>query len=145
MKTEKEGDLFQDIPVENRAQALKDNAYKSEEMTINRPYTPEQLTQFKDELSSQMIALNEHEVALDKIKKEYKAKMKPYELEKKKLLKSLKLKHEESFEEVYLMDDQEKGTVFIYDVTGKFLQSRKLYPDERQTKMRAIESTGTND
>lgn len=143
MKTEKEGDLFQDIPVEQRAQALKDHAYASEEMTINRPYTPEQLVEFKDQLSKEMIALNEHEIELKKIKDEYKAKMKPYELEKRKLLKSLKLKHEESFEEVYLLDDQEKGTMCIYDAEGKFLQSRKLYPDERQTKMKTL--TGTND
>ncbi len=144
MSDTKECDLFQDLPVEARPQALKDNAYKSEEMTINRPYTPEQLINFKDDLSSEMIALNEHEVALKKIKDEYKAKMKPYELKKRVLLKSLKLKHEESFEEVYLLDDQEKGIMNIYDAEGKFLQTRKLYPDERQTKMKTM-ATGTND
>lgn len=145
MKKEKEGDIFQDIPIEDRTKAIKDNSYKSEEQTINRPYSTEQLTTFKDQLSEQMIALNEYEVALKKIKDDYKAKMKPYELEKKKLLKALKLKHEESFEEVYLMDDQELGIMCIYDAKGKFLHSRKLYPDERQKKMFTLENTGTND
>ncbi len=123
-ENEKEGDLFQDIPVEARAQALKDNAYKSEEMTINRAYSAEQLSHFKDDLSSEMIALNEHEVALKKIKDEYKAKMKPYELKKKVLLKALKMKYEESFEEVYLMDDQQEGKMHIYDVETKLNQDR---------------------
>ena len=141
----KEADQFQDLPIEQRAQALEDNAYRMEETTINRPYSEEQLVEFKDELASEMINLNELEVELKVIKDDFKAKMKPYLLKKAELLKNLKLKHEESFETVYLMDDQQDGTMTVYDSQGKFILSRILYPNERQTKLIPIRDTGTND
>lgn len=146
---EKEQDLFQDVPEgEQRIQALKDNCYnsRSESMTIKRPYTAEQLVEFKDTLSTEMIKLNELEGELKIIKDDYKAKMKPFVLKKQELLKDLKLKHKESFEDVFLMDDQEAGTMCIYDSQGKFLEKRKLYPDERQVKLNSVTAkNGTND
>lgn len=135
-------DLFQDIAVEQRAKMLQDNAYRVEEMDIKRPFTHEQLVDFKHELSEEMIQLNELKGKLDEIKKDFKVKMAPYEQKVKTILKNLKHKYEESEETVYLLDDQEANEMLIYDAQGMLLQTRKLMPGERQTVIRNLK-TGT--
>lgn len=138
-----ENDLFQNLPIEQRAKALKDNAYRTEVQTLKRPFSEQELAGFKDDLSREMIALNELEIQLKEVKDSFKAKMKPYVVAKRDLLKQLKTKYQESEETVYLLDDQQSGIMNIYDAEGKFYQSRKLFPNERQTKLIPLQNTGT--
>ncbi len=141
MKKNEEGDLFQDIPKEQRAQALREHSYAIEEQDVKRYYSPDELAEFKDTLSTEMLALNELEGELKTIKDDFKAKMKPYVLAKQQLLFKLKYKYYENEEEVALLDDQANGLMLTYDMDGLFLESRKLHPEEKQTKLKTVDGT----
>lgn len=59
--------LFQDKPIEEREQHLRDNAYVVEKSIVRRPYTPEELIQFKEELSEHSIVVSEKEDELKEL------------------------------------------------------------------------------
>lgn len=136
-------DLFQDVPEQERPQHLEDNCYKCEVMDIKRPFTKEELDGFKEKLSEDLIQLNELETKLDDIKDEYRAQMQPYKEAVKAVLKNLKNRYEEVEEKVYMFDDQATGEMLYYDAKGQYLQSRKLFPAERQGVIKNL-NTGTN-
>lgn len=137
-------DIFQSLPQEQRKQAMIDNGCKVETTIVNRPFTEGELSEFKDTLSEEMIALNKIEQELKAIKDEFKIKMKPLQTRVSELLVDLRLKYRESMEEVYMLADYPAGTMNTYDIEGKFIASRKLYPQERQHKILPITKTGTN-
>lgn len=136
-------DVFQDLTVEQRKAAMLDQGCKVERQVVNRPYDEDELSAFKDSLSEQMIELNRIEQELDEIKDKYKVKMKPLRTKVGELLTDLRLKYRENEETVYMLADYVADTMNTYDENGKFIVSRKLYPQERQTKIVTMQ-TGTN-
>lgn len=135
MEENKEHDLFQEMPEDQRADMLQDNCYKSEQMVVSRPYEPEQLAEFKEQLSEDSVQLAALTSELKKVQKEYEVKMKPLKNAIKEHITHLRNKFEETEEVVYLMDNQQEGLMQIFDKKGKFLYSRKLFPNEKQTSI----------
>lgn len=125
-------DLFQDVPVEQRAQMLDDQAYKVEKMSLKRPFETAELSHFKDEISTKMINLSDKEEELADIKAKYKAEMKPEKDAVRKLLKNVRLGYEEYDDKVYQLANQTSGEMEYYTSDGKFVESRRLMPSERQ-------------
>ncbi len=56
-------------------------------------------------------------------------------------LKHLKNKYVSQMEEVYLLDDQDNGIMYTYSTTGDIIESRKLLPKEKQTRIININKT----
>lgn len=132
IKDETTKDLFQDVPVELRAQMLQDNCYSHEETTVTRHYGDDEIVELKNRLSESSVELAKLSAEKTRIVKDYDAKMKPHKLEVAETTMGLRERSYNSEEEVYLMDNQTEGTMDVYDVQGKFLYSRRLYEKERQ-------------
>ena len=144
METKSEKDiLFPELEGDKRVQAIKDNAYKLEEKLVTREFNREQLQEFKEELADESVQLSVYNAELEKIKKEYQAKMKPHQEKIAAVVKNLKLKYSESIEEVALMADHYEGVMREYDLQGNFLNERKLYPHERQ--MNIVQAKAVNE
>lgn len=140
-------DLFQEISdLEKRKELLRDNAYRSELMEVTRKYTPEELEKFKANLATNSVEVNKEQERLKELTDQAKARMKPMQQEIKDATKALRMKSWKNKEDVFLMDDQERGVMDIFDGEGNYLHSRRLYEDERQNKMFTLnsEKTGTD-
>lgn len=136
MKKEK---LFsEDLTSAERLQILKDNCEKSENFTYSKPLTPEELSVAKDTYSQNAIKLNALNSELDDVKKEFKEKMKPIEIEQSKTLEIIKHQAEVVNEEVFLMANHEAGDMEYYNSSGDMVYTRKLMPQERQTRMTVL-------
>lgn len=136
-------DLFQELSPEQRIQALKDNALRSENTTVTRPYDATQLAEFKEKLGEASVKLNERDEEFQLVKDKYKGEVKPLVATIKECTQALTKKASTETEEVFLFDNQLEGTMEIYDLEGKFLYSRRLYENERQTNMLTMKHTGT--
>lgn len=130
-----QSDIYQELPEAARKSMLESECYKSVLEEIERPYTQEELEDFKDELVECSVNHANLAAELKAIQDEYKAKMKPFEVAKSQMILNLRSKVKTSMETVYLMANQVEGKMEIYDEKGVFLSSRKLRPEERQTNI----------
>lgn len=135
-------DLFQEMKPEQRVQALRDNCYKSEETTVTRPLSKEQVADYKDKVTDSSIDLSSLQEEKENAVKKFDALMKPIKQNLKESVKALRDKSVTSVEEVFMLDDQEAGVMEIYDIEGKFLYARRLAENERQTNILSIAKTG---
>lgn len=125
-------DIYQELEGEARLQALRDNAMRSEEQIVTRPYTQEELNDFKDQLAENSVTLSEKAQILKDFQDKMKAEMKPHQEHISSITKNLRLKYSENIEEVFMMDDQHEGTMTTFDAQGKFVSQRRLTPKEKQ-------------
>lgn len=142
---EKQNDMFPELKGEELIQALRDNAYKTEETIVTRDYSFEALQEFKEKLADNSVAMAEFKAKLKEIEKEYKAKMAPHEQAIGEAVSALRKKYSEDTEEVFLFDDQAEGMMHIVDQFGKHIHSRRLLPSEKQLKFVAGSKSGTHD
>lgn len=139
-----EKQLFETVRPELRAQMLADNAYAKENRTYQKDFSQEEIEEFKSRLAESMIELNSLSDDLKEVKKEYAQKMDPIKNRLQGLLEYIKFGSRQVTEEVFLFDHQEEGLMALYNVEGELVHSRKLLPNERQTKMRLMK-TGTEE
>ena len=135
--------LIQDIPLEERAEALKSMADKTEVDKVKRHYNQDEKSQIKDFVTEESVLIMETEEEFSTIKKDFQARLKAKKSEVIKALKDIKRGYSESEEPVFLISDQEQGLMNIYDKNGIYLSSRKLFPEERQTRILEMAKTGT--
>lgn len=128
-------DLFQDIPVEERLQLLKDNAYAHEKTSVTRRYGEAEIENLKQQLSDNSVELAKLASEKAALTKKLDAAMKPLKVGISEATQGLRERSYTNLEEVFLMDDQEKGVMDVFDSEGKYLYSRRLYENERQEKM----------
>lgn len=128
---EKEKDLSK------KSEMIEAGAYHKEKTTLKRPYSPGELTQFKDDYCLLMEHFSDAEEKLKELSAPLKEKMKALKAEAREFMKKLKLKHEPVEAEIYGFDDQENGVMNYYDINGEFISSRRLNSNERQYKLRA--------
>lgn len=136
-------DLFQDMAKPDRTQALKNQAYAVNTEIVNRPYSEEQLEQFKNDMAEASVNLKIENEKFKVVHDEHKAKVKPFVNTIGEATAALHRKYEESEEDVFYLADHDEGTMNLYDGDGKFLSSRRLHPKERQVVIRELNS-GTN-
>lgn len=109
---------------------LKDNADKIEEMTYMRYFDKSESEELKNELSENMIKLNDISEEEAEIRERFKEQKKPLVKRKKEILQELKWNGEKVTEEVYRMDDPDKKVVGYYNKFGKLINSRAMNPGE---------------
>lgn len=134
--------LLQNLGAKERMETLQDSADRVEEFSYTKPFTPDQIRVFKDELSTGMIELNQLEDELKAIKDQYKAKMKPLKQETRSLLTNIKNKAEFVSEKCFVMvEGNEAG---FYNADGVLVYQRPLLPGEAQKTVFAVLREGTN-
>ncbi|MEP7198028.1 MAG: hypothetical protein ABI851_16030 [Saprospiraceae bacterium] len=122
---------FKDLEPSEIKRRLVDNADRIEEGEYFAPLSEEELEaerQIYTEKSIESAIINEE---LDKIKQEFKLKLKPLEIEIAIRLQRLRTKGESRKGNLYYMADQESGFMEIFNEAGDLIEKRRLRPDEK--------------
>ena len=127
--------LFQDMTPGERAKMLADNAEKKEEFQYPRELTPDEISELKDNLSSESITLSKLEERKKELMDEMKAEIKPVKDEVNRVLKLLRTRIEEVEEDVFLIADQEEGMMGYYNDKGELVHQRLLRGNEKQFRI----------
>ncbi len=124
------------FPNEKNPQVIKDNLLSmcdhTEVMVFNRNLTDEELVKSEKEFVQGSIQYAKLQDDFDKVKEDFKGKMKPVEQLQKERLKVLKNKSVSTEGQVFLVADQDDKVMRYYDETGSLIQSRPLMQSERQ-------------
>lgn len=127
--------MFDDVPMELRAQMLHDNCRETIEQKVKRQFTSEEMESMRVELTDDSIKVSELRDNLKALTAPLKSEIKDLDLVIHERLKKLKNKYEENMEQVYFFDNQEENVMETYDVTGELIATRKLLPSEKQGKL----------
>ena len=106
--------MLAELPVEQRAQILKDSCDKIEERSYLSKYDQEETNLLRAELANVSIQLGTIQEELDRIKSDYKGKLKPLQERIDKILYNLKNGGEYVRGECYKFIDQEEERVGWY-------------------------------
>jgi hypothetical protein len=128
---------------QEQEQILKDNCESTEMFNYSKPYNDEEMVVIKDRYSQNGIEIQKIEEEKKQVIDEFKARLKPLEMEKNELLESVKHKAKLVSETVYLIADQELGNMDYTNSEGTVVYSRKLMPNEKQVRMELVHK-GTN-
>jgi len=118
-----------------KIELLRANCRSSEFTQIKIYFSQDDLDEMKSNLSELCIEKDGNEDELKELSKGLRDKIKEQSGRIKALLKLLKDKYEYQTQEVFDFDDQENGLMLTYNYNGELINSRKLRPQERQTKM----------
>jgi hypothetical protein len=135
--------LLQNMTPKEREETLANSADKIENFSYTKPFTPDQIRVFKDDLSNRMIEYNVLEDELNTIKDSFKEKMKPLKDETKLLLTNIKNKAEFVSEKCFIMIEGKE--VGYYNAEGELVYQRPILPGEKQKTIFSIQREGTND
>jgi hypothetical protein len=119
-------------------------AYGLSEQSYTKNLTESEITERKDQYSEIGIKLSELSVQKKEAIERFKLLEKEPALTAKTLLESIKFKSEQKFGKLYLVDDQEEGMMYFFDVFGVCVDARQLTKNEKQTKLKTLK-TGSNE
>lgn len=134
--------LFENLNGEERINALAANAASEQIESIERELSEMQVEAYKNRLNDILFRDVEIEEHLKAVVKPLKDERKDIRTETKSIVKTLRKGFIESEEKVYWMRDDENRMMVAYDENGKYVRSRKMRPEERQTTVLSMR-TGT--
>lgn len=127
---------------------LSANCEKIEEVRYMKRFTPEQITEMKDNLSETSIQINDIEEEKKIVVERFKDQLKPLIDDKKKLLTNIKQKAEFVTESCFKFIDYENKRAGWYNSEGELIEERPAYPDELQYSLPLnpanLKKTGTH-
>lgn len=125
---------FKGLSPVDRITALRENAVEKYNKNVIRHYSEEELTEMKHRLSDEDIKIDDAEEEKRALTKELSKTIKEHKTVHTSLLKGIKNKYWESFEEVFDLANQEEGVMETYDCEGNLVNSRRLTPSEKQIR-----------
>lgn len=125
-------EIYQEKTADDRKVYLRDTCDKIENFSYEKSYTNQDVELFCDRLSKIMIEVQQLEVELSRVKKEFTDKMKPSKKELSELLNKIKFRSEMVTEQVYIFIDHERNEVGYYSGAGILVHKRMLKIDEHQ-------------
>ena len=129
-----------------RKSFLKDNCDVVEEVGYMKPFSPEEVTEMKNELAEISIEINDIEEEKKSNAELFKIKLKPLLDNKAELLTGIKNQSEYTKEICYTFIDQDQKMVGSYNSDGMLISQRPAMPKELQgTIHQMMRKTGTND
>ena len=115
---------------------LSANATAVEEnFQYTKQFTPDEIVEMKDELSTVIINLSEMEEEKKQIVDELKEKMKPQKAKQTELLTNIKYKSRLVSEKVYLIPDFDRRMMDYVNGEGEVVSSRRLTKEENQFRL----------
>lgn len=137
-----EKQILQNETEKARIEYLKDSAEKIEVFTYQKPFISEQITIKKDQVifkTDQIIKLKEKKKELVS---EMNAEIKELQTDQITLVHEVTTGREDVTDDVYLLADQEAGSMGYYSKDGELVYERPLLPNEKQlsimTNVKAI-------
>jgi hypothetical protein len=118
-----------------KIELLKANCRETEKQNVQIFFSEDDLAEMKSRLSEFSIERDANEDELRDITKGVRTKIKTHTKNIKGLLVHLKNKFEYQMQDVFHFDDQENGVMLTYNCDGELINSRKLRPNERQTRI----------
>lgn len=142
MKQFRVGEHYDEVFMAMDQKEIKDNldgiCYGKEEGSYTKNLTESELANKKSRLAEVSIKLSE----IDDLKKKYMDEIKQLLLEPKAehgiLLGTIKHKTERAEGMLWLVDDQDEGMMYSFDVNGICVDARFLNPSEKQGKIRML-------
>ena len=133
------------LPMEERADYLRNTCDGTEEVSYSRVFTPEELAKQRELLTDASIKLadidEEKKAAMDA----FKEQAKPYVEQKNKAIENLRTKAETVTEECFKYFDEDSKMVGFYNKEGNLVSSRPAFPNEMQkTMFQVLRKDGTN-
>lgn len=133
------------LPMEERADYLRNTCDGTEEVSYSRVFTPEELAKQRELLTDASIKLadidEEKKAAMDA----FKEQAKPYVEQKNKAIENLRTKAETVTEECFKYFDEDTKMVGFYNKEGNLVSSRPAFPNEMQkTMFQVLRKDGTN-
>jgi len=141
MSKEKEA-YFKGLNQNERLTALRENAVKQYNKNVVRNFSEEELTEMKSTLSEVDISMNDAEIEKKEITAEVSGRIKVFKESRSVLLRDLKNKYYETEESVFDIDDQDACIMMTLDAQGTIISTRRLTPQEKQTKIKNLISNG---
>ncbi|HEX6427978.1 MAG TPA: hypothetical protein VF008_09850 [Niastella sp.] len=127
-----------DLLPEERLRILQTNADKVEETDYDKELTEEELIAKREEFVDNSIDVSKLEDELAEKKKEFKNKIEPIKLVNRALQKEIKTKKKVVKGFLFQMADQVNSMMETYDQDGELVSSRRLRPDEKQTRLQVV-------
>jgi len=134
--------LLQNASAKERLETLENSADKIEEFSYTKPFSPDEIRIFKDDLSTGMIELNALEDDFKVVKDQHKAKVKPIKAQTRDLLTNIKNKAAFVKERCFVMI--EGNEVGYYNADGVLVYQRPVLPGEQQKTIFSVKRDGTN-
>lgn len=141
-----EKELLKTTPLPMRAEILRNSCYKVlENEFYTRKLEAEEVADAKTELFEKDVAVQQIEDELKETKSDYAKKIKDLHGRRAELIKNIQFESVSQRGTIFLMDDQDSGSMGLYDVNGYLISSRPMKPEERQGSIFSILRTGTDD
>jgi translation initiation factor 2 beta subunit (eIF-2beta)/eIF-5 len=139
--------ILQNVSPDERIEMLKANAVKTEKFSYARELEQSEIQELQNELSQQMIAVDQEDQKLKVHKEAYKSVVKPIKTAIGANLQKIRTGVEEVNDDVFLMKDLAEEKMGYYSKEGKLVFERKLKPEELQYSINdySNKKTGTND
>lgn len=131
---------FKKLTPQERKDNLEGVAYEGREKSYTKNLTEDELLDRKEEYAEVGLSLSELEDERKNYLDELKLRTKPKKEHAKGLLSAIKFKSEQRYGIVYSVDDQEEGMMYFFDDNGCCVDARPLTREERQTKLKTINS-----
>lgn len=124
--------LGHDLEGLKRQNFLQNNCDKIEEIGFMRKFTPDQISEMKEDLAEVSIKIQEIEARKKELLKEIKAELDPLTDNKLELIGRLKEKAVFTREKCYKFINHVDREVGYYDMNGILVEERTARPDESQ-------------
>jgi len=123
---------------------LEGVAYNVVNDSYTKTLSEEEVTERRKQLANVSIEINDIEEEKKEVITEFKERLAKPLSDKKELLSTIKHKSEYRTGNLYQLDDQENGFMYIFDEEGICVDSRLLKPTERQGRIRTINQEVSN-
>lgn len=130
MQTEKK-----EPSLEERRNQISVLAHHVEERVIRYHYSLEKLMEKKDQFSEIAIQINSIEEELNFVKQNFKERLDPLKSASKELLGAIIRKYDDMPRKVFAVPNFDDSVMEFFNDEGTMVDSRKLYPDEKQLRI----------
>jgi len=138
------GELYDPSFAKLTPQERKDNlagvCYEGKQKNYTKTLTEDELLDRKEEYAEVGLEISEIKDEKKDFLDEIKLRLKPKEEHAKQLMTAIKFRSEQRYGMLYGVDDQEAGMMYIFDETGVCVDARALTREERQTRLKTINS-----
>lgn len=126
------------MPSAERKEFLENNATSIAEGQYFRKFDEEDLNQSREDYTSKSIELKRLEDEFKQVKDDYKRKIKALSIQQAEIMTGIMQSGEWLDGKQYGFDDQVRGVMEFYDEQGQFINSRRLFPGERQLTIHSV-------
>ena len=131
---------FRKLTPQERKENLEGVCYEGKEMNYTKNLSDEEILDRKEEYAEIGLKISLIEDEKKNFLDMLKEKIKPKKEKSKQLLSAIQFKSEQRHGILYSVDDQEKGMMYFFDENGYCVDARPLTREERQLKMKTVNS-----